>query len=48
MNNRKKNEEMVSFKTVGKWLMIYSSDVNPCIYVTATLKGYGLRDDDLT
>ena len=28
--------------------MMYSSDVNPRIYVAATLKGGGLRDDDLT
>ena len=28
--------------------MVYSSDVNPCIYVTVTLKGCGLRDEDLT
>ena len=27
--------------------MICSSDVNPCIYVAATLKRCGLRDDDL-
>ena len=40
-------QEMVSFQVVGKQLLIYSSDVNPCIYVTATLKGFGLRDDDL-
>ena len=41
------NFEMVSFQIVGKWLMIYSSYVNPCIYVAATLKECGLRDDDL-
>ena len=39
-------EEMVSFQIVGKQL-IYSLDVKPCIYVTAPLKGSGLRDDDL-
>ena len=41
-------EEMVSFQIVGKQLMIYSSDVNSCIYVAATLIRCRLRDDDLT
>ena len=40
-------EKMVSFHIVGKRL-IYSLDVNQCIYVTATLKGCGLCDDGLT
>ena len=40
-------EEIVSFQIVGKQLMIYSSDVNPCTYVAAALKKCGLRDDDL-
>ena len=41
-------EEMVFLQTVGKWLMVYFSNVDPCIYVDATLKGYGLHHDDLT
>ena len=41
-------EEMVSFQIAGKKLMMYSSDVNLYSYVAATLKGCGLRDDDLT
>ena len=32
-------EEMVSFQNVGKRFMIYSSNVNPCVYIAATLKG---------
>ena len=32
-------EEKISFHLVGKRSMVYSSDVNPCIYVAATLQG---------
>ena len=42
------HEAMASFQIVGKRLMIYSSDVNLCIYVAAILKRCGLRDNDLT
>ena len=40
-------DEIVSFQIVGKRLMIYSSDGNPCTYVAETLKVCGLRDDDV-
>ena len=47
---RKINEtysDEISFFPKGKFLLVHSSDMNPCEYSVATLHGYGLRDDDL-
>lgn len=41
-------QDKLSFHKVGRNVMVYASDVNPCIYVAATLIGSGLRDRDLT
>ena len=35
----KKIEKMVFFQNVGNKFIVYSSDVNPCIYIAATVKG---------
>ena len=40
-------ENEVSFYSLGKYIVVCPSDVNPCIYSIATLKGRGLRDLDL-
>ena len=39
--------ERIGFYPSGKYLIVYSSDVNPCTYSVATLKGAGLRTSDL-
>ena len=40
--------EKISFHLIGKKLMAYSTDINPCIYLAATLEGNGIRDEELT
>ena len=32
----------------GKNVIVYSSDVNPCLYAVSTLQGHGLRNNDIT
>ena len=32
-------DQKISFHLIDKKLMAYSTEVNPCIYVSATLKG---------
>ena len=39
--------EETSFDPNGKYLIIHSSDINPCQYISAVLKGKGLRDGDV-
>eukprot|EP00795_Rhopilema_esculentum_P009663 gene9663-17422_t len=39
--------ERLGFYSSGRQVIIYSSDVNPLEYATATLKGHGLRDEDI-
>ena len=41
-------EEKISFYKTGKHLLVHPTSVNACMCATATLKGGGLRDDDLT
>lgn len=38
----------ISFYLTGRKLIVHPTSVNPCLYATATLKGAGLRDDDVT
>ena len=38
----------ISFQIEGKRSILYSSGVNPCVYVAAALKGCGLREEDQT
>lgn len=40
--------ETISFYKSGRNLIIHPTSVNPCYYALATLRGAGLRDDDLT
>lgn len=40
--------EKMSFYKAGRNLIVHPTSINPCMYVVATLKGSGLRDDDLT
>ena len=40
--------DIISFYKSGRNLIIHPTSVNPCFYATATLRGAGLRDDDLT
>ena len=40
--------EQISFYKAGRNLVVHSTSVNPCMYAVSTLKGAGLRDDDLT
>ena len=37
----------ISFFPKCKYLIVHSSDVNPCEYVLAILKGKGLKDYDI-
>ena len=37
----------ISFQPKGKYLIVHSSDVNPCWYVLAILKGKELKDYDI-
>eukprot|EP00794_Sanderia_malayensis_P019707 gene19707-21653_t len=39
--------ERLGFYPSGRQVIIYSSDMNPIEYMAATLKGHGLRDEDL-
>ena len=39
--------EKISFQIVIRNSMVYGPDVNPCVYVAATLKGSGLRGESL-
>ena len=32
----------------GKYLIVHSSDVNPCLYSVVTLQEHGILDGDLT
>ena len=36
----------IDFAPVGKYIIVYMSDMNPCEYSIATLKGQGLCDSD--
>ena len=38
--------EEVDFSSSGKYVTVYSSQVNPCDYSIATLKGSGLSDEN--
>ena len=38
----------IAFEKVNNKLIVYPIDVNPCFYVSKTLEGSGLRDEDLT
>ncbi len=40
--------DSISFFKSCRNLIVHPTSVNPCFYATATLKGAGLRDDDLT
>ena len=40
-------EEEINFYPCGRHLLVHPSDINPCTYSIATLKGYGLREKDL-
>lgn len=40
--------ELISFYKAGRNLIVHPTSINPCVYAAATLKGAGLRDDDLT
>ncbi len=42
------DEPFVKYGYELKDLLIQSINVNPCQYAVATMKGAGLRDDDLT
>ena len=37
---------MTEFHSILKKNIVYSTNVNPCKYVAATLQGCGIRDDD--
>ena len=37
----------ISFFTTGRNCVVHASDINPCQYSIATIKGNGLRDDDI-
>ena len=39
--------DSLGYQTVSKFVIVYSSDTNPCDYAVATLDGCGLRDADL-
>ena len=40
--------DQISFYMSGRNLVVHPTSVNPCMYAVETLKGAGLRDDDLT
>ena len=42
-----KFDESVSFFPSGKFVIVHSSDTNPCQYGVAFLQGSGLRNDDI-
>eukprot|EP00794_Sanderia_malayensis_P015579 gene15579-17153_t len=39
--------DKIAFFPSGRYLLVHSTDVNPCEYAVAALHGCGLRDDDL-
>ena len=39
--------EELSFYPVGCYVVVHSSDMTPCDYTVSTLKGYGLRNNNL-
>ena len=40
-------EDEISFFPYGKNLLVHASDMNPCEYPVAIIKGKGLRDNDI-
>eukprot|EP00794_Sanderia_malayensis_P008681 gene8681-9616_t len=40
-------DDRIGFFPTGRHVIIHSPDLNPCQYFVATLKGFGLRDNDL-
>ena len=40
--------EEIAFFPSGRNIIVHSASTNPCLYSTATLKGSGLRDTDIT
>ena len=40
------NEDIGFFRS-GKHVIVYSQYVNPCQHSVSTLKGFGLREDDI-
>ena len=38
---------MTEFSSVGRFIAVHSSDVNPLTYSIATLKGHGLREESV-
>ena len=40
-------DESISFFPSGNYVIVHSSDTNPCQYGVAFLQGSGLRDDDI-
>ena len=44
----KELEDDIAFFPSGKLLVVHSPEVNPCEYSVATLRGFGLRDEDLS
>ena len=40
--------ESIDFHVVDRRLIVHASGVNPVLYSAATLKGYGLQEDNLT
>ena len=43
----KEEEEELGFYSVSRCVIVFSTDVNPCEYSVATLKGNGLQDFDI-
>ena len=39
--------EKIRFSNVGKYVAVHSSAVNPLTYTAATLKGHGLREENV-
>ena len=44
----KELEDDIAFFPSDKLLVMHSPEVNPCKYSVATLRGFGLRDEDLS
>ena len=44
----KKFEELIDFFPVAKYIIVHSSNINPCKYAVASLIGKGIRDKDHT
>jgi len=40
--------DKIDFFPSGRQVIVYSCEVNPCQYSVATIKGFGLNDDDIT